>query len=256
MKIRRKPPKASRSGRPLYIVGYSGPVPALSHLQAWFDLEYGGPLRLTSEAQPTQGNTIHLSHGPWGALVQVSLSPDEAEAWKERLEWIHPFAARVVPLKTTPADVCDQILHAARLARGLTLLSEGTAFDLSTHTHSHPSDWQDRPLEHFNVRDHLMVMQADAEEPGREWFYTRGLLKFARDEIETYRPVGLPSAPVFERLAEIADKLIRLKQQPRVGETFMVESPGLSVKIHRHRTLPLGEAPIPLREVQWEDLPT
>lgn len=253
MKIRRKLPKAARSGQPLFLIGYSGPAPALPHLQAWFEVEYGGPLRITTNPQPFQRNTARLSHGLWGALIEISLGADEAESWRQRLEWIHPFAAQVVPLTVSPADLCDQILHATRLAKGLTLLSEGTAFDLGTHAYSHPSDWQDRPLDHFNIRDHITVMQADAETPGLEWFYTRGLLKFGRDEIETYRPCGLSSAPVFERCTEVADELTRLNRQPTVGESFAVGSPRFSVKILRHRTLSFGGSPIPIREIQWDE---
>ena len=46
MKIRKKLPKPSGSGQPLYIIGYSSPAPSAAELQMWFDQDYGGPLKL------------------------------------------------------------------------------------------------------------------------------------------------------------------------------------------------------------------
>ncbi len=256
MKIRRKLPKASRSSRPLYIVGYSSDPLAPSYLQAWFDLEYGGPLRYTRQPTDTtharqDAAEVLATHGPWSALFRVALNEAEATAWKDRLNWRHPYAGQVVPTSTTPAHVCDHVLHAARLARGLTLLSEGTAYDLVTQTYLNPSDWQDLTLSEFHTKDHVVVSQGDTDRPNEEWFYTLGLSKFGRDELETFQPVGLPGQPVLERLGDIAAELNRLGSQPKVGQTLAFSDIGLSVSFLGHRTAQLGGLAVPLREIRW-----
>ncbi len=66
----------------------------------------------------------------------------------------------VAPSIVPPRDMPDTILFAARLARGLTLLTQGTAHDIITNQYVNPSDWQDRPLTHFIAADHIPIMQA------------------------------------------------------------------------------------------------
>ena len=57
-------------------------------------------------------------------------------------------------------------------------LTQGTAHDIITNQYVNPSDWQDRPLTHFNVSDHIPIMRGDDEQSGRTWCYTLGLSKF------------------------------------------------------------------------------
>lgn len=143
------------------------------------------------------------------------------------------------------------ILHAARLARGLTLLTDGTAYDVTTATYLNPSDWRDRPLASFQIGDHVTVLQGDADQPDREWFYTRGLSKFGLDEIEVVQPLGLPSRPVIDHLMGIAEEVIRLGRSPKIGTTISIPERGLSVRVIRHRTIS-ADIPLILREVKWQ----
>lgn len=251
MRIRRKLPKPPPFARPRYVIGYTSAPPTLQDLQTWFDLEYGGPIRLRTEGD---GSVILASHGSWHAAARLPLSPEEAESWKVRLGWDHRHAGLLLPTASTPQQAVDLALHAARVARGLTLLTDGTAHDAVTHEYLNPSDWRDRPLDQFRVRDHLIVDQAEAEEPGLNWFSTRGLTKFGLDEIETFRPRGLPNRPVIERLAEIADRFIRLGHAPTVGTGVSLPELGLSVQVTHHRTLSSSTFPLSLREIVWEEI--
>ncbi len=259
MKIRRKLPKPSRAGRPLYLIGYSFAPPTCSDLQSWFDLEYGGPIRLRSEpgetTHPDHGSSaIWASHGPWSAEFRISLSSAEADEWRDRLGWGHSHAGQVVGTSTSPGNACDQILHAARLARGLTLLTDGTAYDVTMQAYLNPSDWKDLPLEQFRISDHLRIEQTEADQAGRDWFFTLGLAKFGLDELETFRPRGLPSQPVIERLAAIAQEILRLGHQPKVGTRVTMPSLRLSVQVIRHRNVARAGIPLILREITWHSL--
>jgi hypothetical protein len=255
MKIRRKLPKPPRSGRPLYVIGYSSDAPALSNLRSWFDVEYGGPLKDGSQDLVDAGpSPVLATHGPWSAWLHLALPPSEAEAWKQRLAWRHDHAGTIVGTPLTPRHAVDTILHAARLARGLTLLTEGTAFDAVAQAYFNPADWTDRPLDHFQTRDHVVVSQAEAAEPGFEWFFTRGLSKFGLDEIETFRPVGLPTGEVMGTLADIADELLRGGRMLNVGLTLPLPGLGLSIQVIRHRTESLADSSLAFREVTWTPL--
>ena len=259
MKIRRKLPKPSHAGRPLYLIGYSFAPPTCSDLQSWFDLEYGGPIRLRSEtgktAHPDQGSpAVWVSHGPWSASFQISLSLAEADKWRGRLGWGHSHAGQVVATTTSPGNACDQILLTGRLARGLTLLTDGTAYDVTTQTYLNPSDWKDLPLDQFRISDHLKIEQAEADQAGRDWFLTLGLEKFGLDELETFRHTGLPSQPVVERLTEIVQEILRLGHQPKVGTTLTMPSLGLSVEVIRHRSVARAGTPLVFREIVWHSL--
>ena len=105
---------------------------------------------------------------------------------KEQLAWEHEHVGAVAPAVVPPRDMPDTILFAARLARGLTLLTQGTAYDIITNQYVNPSDWQDRPLTHFVVSDHIPIMQGDDEQSRRTWCYTLGLSKFGVDELEMF----------------------------------------------------------------------
>lgn len=250
MKIRKKLPKPSGSGQPCYIIGYSSPAPSAAELQMWFDLEYGGPLKLK-----TSGETAPMmaSHGPWNASLQISSSQVDVDAWSKRLDWRHTHAGVILRPSVTPQQACDIILHAARLARGLTLLTQGTAYDTITHAYLNPSDWTDRPLDRFSTADHVTVSQADSSDPQTDWFHTLGLSKFGLDELEVFRPVGLPGRPTLETLAGIADELIRIGRSPNVGTTLPLPLLGLSIAVTRHRTAAPAGLSLPFREINWQD---
>lgn len=250
MKIRRKPPKPERTARPLYVVGFSSAPTALVELSRWFDLHYGGPLRLAGDAGEEGAGTVRAVHGPWTAAFRPLVAPAEAETWRDTLGWGHPRAALVFRPALVPAQACNLVLHAARLARGLTLLTDGTTYDILSQTYLNPSDWRDRPLDLFRLADHVMVEQD--EDGTRGWVYTRGLAKLGLDELETFRPAGLPPGPAAERLAEIAEEVARLGGPLPVGAVVPLPFLGLSLRVLRYRTAaPLGTT-IQLREVAWE----
>lgn len=253
MKIRRKAAKLPPSAPPLYIVGYRSSPPAPEELAIWFDLAYGGPLRLQADAGPSPDapSLLRAIHGPWEAAIRLTLPAADAEAWQSSLAWGHPNAGQVLLARTSPNKAIDVVLHAARLARGLTLLTGGTAYDLRTQTYLNPSDWRDRPLTQFAARDHMTVEQSDADETGRERFYTKGLTKFGLDELEVFRPMGLSGRPILERLTDIAETIIRSGQSPKVGASLTLPDIGLTLSVTKHRTVPAAEGPVAFREIAW-----
>jgi hypothetical protein len=252
MKIRRKAAKPSPFAPPLYIVGYRGASPEPRELAVWFDLEYGGPLKVQPAEATTGPNPLfRATHGPWDATIRLQVQTADAEAWQESLAWGHSLAGQVFPGKTAPSRIIDLVLHAARLARGLTLLTGGTAYDLRTQAYLNPSDWQDRSLAQFSAQDHITVEQADADETGRERFYTKGLAKFGLDELEVFRPMGLSGRPTSERLTDIAEEIIRLGQSLKVGASLPLPGIGLTLSVTKHRTVPSAEGPVAFREVAW-----
>jgi hypothetical protein len=248
MKIRRKPPKLSRTGRPLYVLGYHGTPPAPAELQTWFDLEYGGPLRLKD------GNLLVVTHGPWDAAMQITLPAADAEHWKTVLGWEHPHAGWVMPVTGSPGRNPDLILHAARLARGMTLLTDGTAYDVVSSVYLNPSDWNDRPLGQFLAADHVTVVQTESADPEKEWFHTKGLAKFGLEELETFRPKGLPGRATLDTLADIAAAFLLGGRAPKVGGMVALPELGLSVSVVNHRTASPSDPPLTLREIVWEPL--
>ncbi len=148
-------------------------------------------------------------------------------------------------------DNRDIVLFIARLARGLTLLTGGTAHDTSTESYLNPSDWTDRPLREFHATDHLRIEQVSGREDGRVWFHTRGLSKFGLEDIEAYRPIGLSERPVIEAFTAIADALTLLGKAPNVGASFEVDGMNRIVRIVRHRTDQSYGIRLNLREVEW-----
>lgn len=256
MKIRKKSPKSARSDAPLYVVGYSGIPPSPQELQDWFDLEYGGPAKFetgqSTEDEQKMATAYRITHGPWQTQCRLACSPTAAKHWQTTLEWRHDRAATVTPKTAGPRDACDQVLLAARVARGLVFLTGGTSFDLRTHTFLNPSDWTDRRLERFVISDHVCMRQDDMADGGRDWFFTQGLAKFGLEEIEVFRPRGLSAQPVIEQLTDIADELVRLGRIPTVGATVALPLLNLTVRAVRHRTATYGGAPLILREITWE----
>lgn len=258
MKIRRKLPKVSRTARPLYVIGYPDAPPLPDELQSWFDLEYGGPLQLKEGLRPGSADTASVpvvaTHGPWDAALLIALPASEVGAWKDQLGWSHPLAGCVFPTTGTPGKAPDLVLHAARLARGLALLTDGTAYDLVTGSYLNPSDWTDRPLSQFLAVDHITVSHTESPDQERDWFYTKGLAKFGLDELETFRPKGLPSRPVLDSLTAIAEALLLSGRSPNVGASVSFEGLGLTVKVLNHRTASPSDPPFTLREISWQQL--
>jgi hypothetical protein len=103
------------------------------------------------------------------------------------------------------------------------------------------------------MNDHMTIVDAEASESGVQWLYTRGLSKFGLDEIETFRPLGLPTREPTSRLIEIADEIFRLGQSPKVGTSLPFPAIGLTIHVLRHRTAFLAGSPLALREIAWEE---
>jgi hypothetical protein len=248
MRIRKKIPKPSARRPPLYFIGYRGTVPATEELASWYDREYGGPLVLRVNEQETE--SWHATHGPWTAHIVIPLPDSHVAGLKQQLAWEHEHVGAVAPSLMPPRDMPDSILFAARLARGLTLLSQGTAYDITTNQYVNPSDWQDRPLTQFIVSDHIPVLRNDDEQNRRTWCYTLGLSKFGVDEIEMFLPPGLPDQPVRETLKDTADELTRTGQSPKVGSQILIGSLGQNVIIANHRTAAPAGRMLGFREIR------
>lgn len=256
MKIRKKAPKAAKSGLPLYVIGFSFTAPSFDELKVWFDLEYGGPLRYEPAPpsnRPTPDGSVltWATHATWRAAVHGPVSDGQTSEWASHLAWSHPSVMLVLPASGSAGTQQDGVLHAARLARGLTLLSHGTAYDVLTEKYLNPSDWQDRRLEQFSLDDHLTIAQAEGPDSSCEWFSTRGLRKFGLDELETFRPRGLPAHPAQEILRVTADVVLQNGRAPAVGSTVDVPLPPWTIRIRRHRTVALGGQNIAIREISW-----
>ena len=248
--------KRKAAGHPLrlpaFVIGYAAPEPPPpGFLTAWFDQEYGGPLTIRLSSDP--GTTrFEVHHGPWAALIDTSLPSSIADPWHERLQWSHTRAAQILPLKMTGRESRDIVLLIARLARGLTLLTGGTAYDTATESYLNPSDWTDRPLRDFRIADHLRIEQVEGRADGRVWFHTRGMAKFGLEDLETYRARGLSERPVIEAFTEMADALTLLGRAPNVGESFDVHGFNKPVRVVRYRTDQSYSIRLNLREVEWE----
>ncbi len=252
MKIKRKAPKPSRTQPPLYILGYSFTAPSMDDLMGWYNLEYGGPLVIREDS--TSPGSLHAAHGSWSARIHMPVPHEEAQGMKEGLAWEHGELAKITPSSTTPSNITDTILFSARLARGLTSLSQGTALDVTTQGYLNPSDWQDHSLAYFVVRDHVTVTHGDGHAAGRddhhEWVYTLGLNKFGLDELEIFHPKGLPSTDAMEILIEAADEILRAGKSPKVGAQVRLSLLGRSVDVVRHRTAAPAGRMVGFRELR------
>jgi hypothetical protein len=248
MRIRKKAPKPSSKRPPLYFVGYRGTAPKPDELTIWYDREYGGPLTLrTEEGAPA---SWQAAHGPWTAHIIIPLPATHTAGFKEQLAWEHELIGAVAPAVTPPRDMPDNILFAARLARGLTLLTQGTAYDLTTQQYLNPSDWRDRELTAFVAEDHVIVAQDDQAKPEETWYYTLGLSKFGIDEVETFQPKGLSDRSAKDLLVESAHEMIRIGQTPKVGTAVQLPILGRTVIIANHRTAaPIGRM-LSFREIR------
>jgi hypothetical protein len=248
MRIKKKTPKPSARRPPLYFIGYRGTAPATDELKIWYDREYGGPLTIRHEAGSAE--SWHATHGPWSAHVVMPLPMSHVADVMKQLAWEHDVMGAVAPSLAPPRDMPDMILFAARLARGLTLLTQGTAHDITTNQYVNPSDWQNRPLTHFDVNDHIPVLQEDHEPSHRSRCYTLGLSKFGVDELEMFLSPGLPDQPIRDLLRETADELTRTGQSPKVGSRIRVEPSGQNIEIANHRTAAPAGRMLSFREIR------
>lgn len=248
MRIRKKTPKPSSKRPPLYFVGYRGAAPATDELKIWYEREYGGPLIICHEAGSPE--SWQATHGPWSAHVVIPLPMSHVADIMKQLAWEHDVMGAVASSVASPRDMPDTILFAARLARGLTLLTQGTAYDVTTQAYVNPSDWQNRALTGFLVDDHLSVTHDDMSRPDHVWSYSLGLSKFGLDEIETFQGKGLPESAARELLTESATELLRMGQSPKVGAAFRLPLLGRTIRIVNYRTAAPAGRMLGFRELQ------
>lgn len=249
MRIRKKAPKPAAAKPPLYMIGYRFSAPSPDELTIWYDLEYGGPLALRTSAH---AHALSAGHGPWHAWLTIALPEDEAQSLSLQAAWDHQNVGIVSPAVAAPNMVADTVLFAARLARGLTLLTQGTALDPVTQRYSNPSDWSDRPLALFQLRDHVEVTQGEVEDPGRDWFHTAGMSKFGLDELELWQPKGLPADSPMQVLNGAADQIFRQGHNPKVGSSLTIPSLGRTISIDNHRTVAMQQTQWTFRRVAAE----
>ena len=251
-KIKKKVSQKKTRSRPAFVVGYSQTeAPPPGYLAAWFNQLYGGPLQihLTGELGHT---TFEALHTAWQVRVNMALPHDTSELWKQRLAWSHQQVAEINPLPLPGQDKRDVVLHTARIARGVALLTEGTAYDVVSHSFLNPSDWHDRRLNQFHMTDHIRVEQRELIDSCQTWFFTLGLAKFGMEEIETFRPLGLPDQPVIEMLLEVGGLLLTTSQAAKVGAQLNVPEWGQTVTVVRHRTDQSTGQVLQLREIKCE----
>jgi len=247
-KIKKKKPSAH--ALPAFLIGWThGDPPPPGYLSAWFDQLYGGPLqiRFLSANGHQHFEAVHTN---WKVQVQMAPPPEIVAQWKGRLQWEHRHLAQLIAPPKTQSDRQDEVLHLARIARGLTLLMEGTAYDVAMGLYRNPSDWKDRDLWIFQVEDHVLVEQHDQIQDMRTWLHTRGLTKFGLDEIETFLPLGLSAIDSEAMLYDVARQLMVHAKNPKVGEHISFGGDGRQVEVVRHRTDPLYGIPLPLREIR------
>ena len=250
-KIKRKVSTQRRKTFPAFVIGYTNPEPpAAGFLAAWFNQAFEEQLDITF---PTANSTttFDVIIQSRKAHIDTQCSADVANSWHDRLEWIHTHAAEIYPPKTSKPHGKDQIFHLARLARGLTELTEGTAYDLGTGTYVNPSDWLTQPLDNFRLADHVGIEQVERPDEERVWFHTRGLGKFGFEEIETYTGTGLSAQPAIETLEIIAESIILRGNPLRTGDSIEIPTTGQTAEVVRHRTDPTYGIQLNLREVVW-----
>ncbi len=247
-KIKKK--KSSTQALPAFLVGWThGEAPPPGYLSAWFDQQYGGPLQIRFLS--TKGHQyFEATHTNWKVQVQLAPSVETSEQWHGRLQWDHQNLALLVASSQSSADRQDDVLHVARIAKGLTLLLEGTAYDVATGTYRNPSDWQDRELGVFQIQDHVQVQQHEQVQQVRTWLHTRGLSKFGLDEIELFHSLGLSGQVIESMLYDVAWQVIVEGKNPTIGQQVSFGQEGQYVEVVRHRTDPLYGMPLAFREVR------
>jgi hypothetical protein len=248
-KIKKKKPGAQAF--PAFLVGWThGDPPPPGYLSAWFDQLYGGPLhiRFLSANGHDHFEAVHTN---WKAQVELAPSAQVVQQWQGRLQWEHRHVAQLMALPKIQVDRQDEVLHLARIARGLTLLMEGTAYDVATGLYRNPSDWNDQDLLGFRIHDHVQVEQYEQVQHMRTWFHTRGLTKFGLDEVETFQPIGLSARDIEPMLYGVSHQLMAQGKSPKIGEQVPFGEEGLRVEVVRYRTDPIYGIPIAFREIRW-----
>ena len=251
MKIRKKAPKHAPEKPPLYVVGYRGMPPSLDELKTWYDLQYGGPL---TWLEHVEGGRAGACHGPWRAHVLTSLPAATAAEWQPFLAWDHRTLGAVFLPSATTSTIADTVLVTARLARGLTLLTQGTAFDVASHEYLNPSDWNDRPLNVFVARDHVTVLHSETDDSSLDWFYTLGLTKFGLDELEVIQARGLPDRDTIALLHCAADGVLRKGQNQKVGCAMDLPVLAHTIRFIKHRTAAPTGRMIAFRQITTDRL--
>lgn len=234
MRIRKKTPKPSAKRPPLYFIGYRGVAPSTEELKLLYEREYGAPLIIRQEEGSAE--SWQATQGPWSAHVVIPLPMSHAAEVIKQLAWEHDLMGAVAPSTASPRDMPDTVLLAARLARCLTLLSQGTAYDAITQAYINPSDWQPRTLTSFRLDDHVSILHDDTSHPDLVWSYSLGLSKFGLDEVEVFMVKGLSDSTAKEVLTQSAGELLRVGQSPKIGTTLDLPQLGRTIHIKNYRT--------------------
>ena len=234
MRIRKKTPKPSAKRPPLYFLGYRGTAPATDEVKALYDREYGGPLVIRHEEGSPE--SWQATHGPWSSHVVMPLPMSHVAEIMKQLAWEHDLMGAVAPTLAPSRDMPDTILLAARLARCLTLLSQGTAHDVLTQAYINPSDWQQRLLTSFVLDDHVSIVHDDTSHDGLIWSYSLGLSKFGLDEVEMFTEKGLSENNANELLSATVGELLRIGHSLKVGTSLDLTQLGRTLHVRNHRT--------------------
>jgi hypothetical protein len=248
MRIRKKAARPSAKRPPLYFIGYRGAAPATDEVRLLYERAYDGPLAIRHETGSPE--SWQATHGPWSAHVVMPLPHDHVADILKQLAWEHELMGAVAPSLVSQRDMPETVLFSARLARCLTLLTEGTAYDITTRAYLNPSDWQQRPLTTFLLDDHLSVVHDEASRPDRVWSYSLGLTKFGLDEIELFQSKGLPDSVAADLLTETAQELLRLGQSPKVGTVLHLPLRGRTVRVANYRTAAPAGRMVGFRELE------
>ena len=248
MRIRKKSPKPSAKRPPLYFVGYRGTAPATDEVQALYEREYGAPLTIRHEEGSAE--SWQATHGPWSAHVVMPLPMSHVAEVMKQLSWEHELMGAVAPSIAAPRDMPDTVLFATRLARCLTLLSQGTAYDVITQAYVNPSDWQPRSLVSFILDDHVSIIHDDTSQLDRVWSYSLGLSKFGLDEVEVFMAKGLSDSTAKDILTESAAALLRIGHSPKVGTALDLPDLRRTVRIKNYRTVAPAGRMLGFRELQ------
>ncbi len=247
-KIKKKKP--ATSGLPAFVIGWThGDSPPPGYLAAWFDQRYGGPLHVRFLSKDGH-HVFEASHTSWSAHINIAPWADQVAQWEGRLHWDHSHLGCIFTPTNPPSDRQEVVRHVARIAKGLTLLTDGTAYDVATGSYVNPSDWQDRDLEIFRVTEHVQVEEREDVSQGRVWFHTRGLSKFGLEEVEMFQPIGVPSRETHKILEHVTHHLIDSGTNPKVGACLEVDEEGRMGEIVRHRTDPIFGVPVAFRELR------
>ncbi|MGC4096655.1 MAG: hypothetical protein QM706_06025 [Nitrospira sp.] len=234
MRIRKKSPKPSAKRPPLYFLGYRGTAPTTEEVTRLYEREYGAPLIIRHEEGSAE--SWQATQGPWSAHVVMPLPMSHVAEVMKQLTWEHDLMGAVAPSVTSPRDMPDTVLLATRLARCLTLLSQGTAYDVITQAYVNPSDWQPCALTSFLLEDHVSIVHDDTAEPDRVWSYSLGLSKFGLDEVEVFAAKGLSDSTAKELLIESAGELLRAGHSPKVGTALDLPRLSRTIRVKNYRT--------------------